>query len=188
MMNGRTAANYGPYSAPRYGASGYGSYGSYASPYSRFGGNVYGGMGGYGGGMYGLGPYGGMPPNPNDPNSLTNTLGQSTQTTFQIIESIVGAFANFSQMLESTYMATHSSFFGMPPYAGNAIAGRASLTGSSPSHGLRGRAVWESAKHDRLDLRRLCAAALAAVLLLKNKRSSRHAQPRRADAVEFRVL
>lgn len=35
--------------------------------------------------------------------------------TFQIIESIVGAFGGFAQMLESTFMATHSSFFGMPP-------------------------------------------------------------------------
>ncbi|KAA8574863.1 hypothetical protein EYC84_004107 [Monilinia fructicola] len=30
-----------------------------------------------------------------------------------IIESIVGAFGGFAQMLESTYMATHSSFFAM---------------------------------------------------------------------------
>jgi len=33
--------------------------------------------------------------------------------TFQIIESIVGAFGGFAQMLESTFMATHSSFFAM---------------------------------------------------------------------------
>jgi hypothetical protein len=32
--------------------------------------------------------------------------------TFQIIEGIVGAFSGFAQMLESTFMATHSSFFG----------------------------------------------------------------------------
>ena len=72
------------------------------------------GMGGYGGGMYGQ-P--GMMGNgdPNDPNSLTNTFSQSTQATFQIIESLVGAFGGFAQMLESTYMATHSSFFGQSP-------------------------------------------------------------------------
>jgi peroxin-13 len=76
----------------------------------------YGGMGGMGGmyggmgGMYG----GGMPgQDPNDPNSLTNSFSQSTQATFQMIESIVGAFGGFAQMLESTYMATHSSFFAM---------------------------------------------------------------------------
>jgi peroxin-13 len=33
--------------------------------------------------------------------------------TFQIIESLVGAFGGFAQMLESTFMATHSSFFAM---------------------------------------------------------------------------
>ena len=63
-------------------------------------------MPGGGGGM------GGMQGDPNDPNSLTNGFTQSTQATFQIIESIVGAFGGFAQMLESTYMATHSSFFG----------------------------------------------------------------------------
>ena len=65
-------------------------------------------------GMYGGGGMmGPMGYDPNDPNSMTNSLTQSTQATFQIIESIVGAFGGFAQMLESTYMATHSSFFGM---------------------------------------------------------------------------
>jgi len=101
-----------------------GGYGSYNSPYSRFGGmggGMYGspyggmgsmgGMGGYGGGgMYGQpGMYG---PNGQE-QSLTQTFSQSTQTTFHMIESIVGAFGGFAQMLESTYMATHSSFFAM---------------------------------------------------------------------------
>jgi peroxin-13 len=109
-----------------------GGLGGYSSPYSRFGGmgnSMYGGMGGYGGGggygsMYGGmggmgGMYGGgmgqpgmMGGDPNDPNSLTNSFSQSTQATFQIIESLVGAFGGMAQMLESTYMATHSSFFG----------------------------------------------------------------------------
>lgn len=102
--------------------------GGYSAPYSRFGGmgnsmygggygSMYGGMGGMGMGGYGGGMYGqpGMMGNgdPNDPNSLTNTFSQSTQATFQIIESLVGAFGGFAQMLESTYMATHSSFFAM---------------------------------------------------------------------------
>lgn len=83
-----------------------------------------GGMGGmYGGGMYGggygMGGYGGMYGGPGmyGPNgqeqSLTQTFSNSTQATFQMIESIVGAFGGFAQMLESTYMATHSSFFAM---------------------------------------------------------------------------
>ncbi|KAH9906521.1 Peroxin 13, N-terminal region-domain-containing protein [Xylariomycetidae sp. FL2044] len=96
----------------------------YSSPYSRmggYGGGMYGNYGGYGGmggygSMYG-GMYGGMPgmmPNdPNNPNSLTNRFSNSTQTTFQMLEGIVGAFGGFAQMLESTYMATHSSFFAM---------------------------------------------------------------------------
>ncbi|KAJ5183724.1 Peroxisomal membrane protein PEX13 [Penicillium capsulatum] len=124
-----TASNYSPYGTSRFGASsygGYGGYGGYSSPYSRFGGmgsmgSMYGGYGGMGGmgGMYGGmggmgGMYGGMPgQDPNDPNSLTNSFSQSTQATFQMIESIVGAFGGFAQMLESTYMATHSSFFAM---------------------------------------------------------------------------
>lgn len=78
-------------------------------PYGGYGG-MYGGMGGMYGGMGG--GMGAAPGDPNDPNSLTHTFSQSTAATFQIIESIVGAFGGFAQLLESTYMATHSSFFG----------------------------------------------------------------------------
>jgi len=88
--------------------------------YGGYGGGMYGSMGGYGGyggGMYGGGMYGGMPGagmpgDPNNPESLTNRFNMSTQATFQMLEGIVGAFGGFAQMLESTYMATHSSFFG----------------------------------------------------------------------------
>ncbi|KAI0548354.1 hypothetical protein F4679DRAFT_550846 [Xylaria curta] len=112
----------------RIGASPYNSaYSSpYSSPYTRMGGMGgygYGNYGGYGAGyggygsMYGGGMYGGMPgmmPNdPNNPNSLTSRFSNSTQATFQMLEGIVGAFGGFAQMLESTYMATHSSFFAM---------------------------------------------------------------------------
>lgn len=63
-------------------------------------------------------PYGtfgaGMPgQDPNNPQSLTGQWNQSTAATFQIMESIVGAFGGFAQMLESAYMTTHSSFFAM---------------------------------------------------------------------------
>ncbi|KAM3066032.1 Peroxisomal membrane protein PAS20 [Clarireedia jacksonii] len=123
----RNASAYSPYGTNRIGAVGASPYGmggmaSYSSPYSRMGGyggySPYGGMGGYGsmygGGMGGMyGNMGGMPGDPNDSNSLTHGFTQSTQATFQIIESIVGAFGGFAQMLESTYMATHSSFFAM---------------------------------------------------------------------------
>lgn len=124
-MGGMGASPYGG----GYG-TGYGSaYSSpYSSPYSRFGGGMgsYGGgmygsmggmggmgMGGYGGGMYGGGMYGGAGGmGMNDPNSLTNRFNNGTAATFQMLEGIVGAFGGFAQMLESTYMATHSSFFG----------------------------------------------------------------------------
>lgn len=121
--------NAAAYSRPL-GASPYGSYGTsysspYASPYSRYGGyggygtgmyGGYGGMGGMYGGMYGGMP-GGMPgmmgpADPNNPDSLTHRFNMGTQATFQMLEGIVGAFGGFAQMLESTYMATHSSFFG----------------------------------------------------------------------------
>lgn len=65
-----------------------------------------GGMGGmYGGGMYGGGAMG-------DPNSLAGRFSNGTAATFQMLEGVVTAFGGFAQMLESTYMATHSSFFG----------------------------------------------------------------------------
>ncbi|KAI0912861.1 hypothetical protein F4823DRAFT_559594 [Ustulina deusta] len=102
-----------PYSSPYTRMGGMGGMGSYG--YGNYG--AYGGAyGGYGG-MYGSSMYGGMPgmmPNdPNNPNSLTSRFSNSTQATFQMLEGIVGAFGGFAQMLESTYMATHSSFFAM---------------------------------------------------------------------------
>src|SRR5690554_3999387 len=107
-----------------YGMGGMGGLGGMSSPYSRYGmggmggmgmsGGMYGGMGGMGmgGGMYGGMP-GMMGGDPNDPNSLMRGMENSTATTFQMIESIVQAFGGFAQMLESTFMATHSSFFAM---------------------------------------------------------------------------
>ncbi|OAG21728.1 hypothetical protein CC77DRAFT_987261 [Alternaria alternata] len=123
----RNASNYSSMNN-RYGSpysSGYGGMSSYSSPYSSMGGgygSMYGGMGGMGGmygGMGGMGMgmggmYGGMGGMPGDPNSsLTQSFSQSTAATFQLIENIVGAFGGFAQMLQSTYMATHSSFFAM---------------------------------------------------------------------------
>ncbi|KAK3310209.1 Peroxin 13, N-terminal region-domain-containing protein [Chaetomium strumarium] len=126
-VNQNAAAYSRPYGATPYG--GMGGYGTaysspYSSPYSRlggyggYGGGMYGSYGGYGG-MYGGGMYGGMPgampgpADPNNPESLTQRFGMSTQATFQMLEGIVGAFGGLAQMLESTYMATHSSFFAM---------------------------------------------------------------------------
>lgn len=112
----RTAQPFG--TASRINSTPYGGIGGY----TRYGGinnAMYGG--GYGsmfGGIGGMPMYGGMGGpgmmgvDPNDPNSLTNSFNQNTQATFQMIEGIVGAFGGLAQMLESTYMATHSSFFG----------------------------------------------------------------------------
>lgn len=122
----------------------------YGGGYGGYGGGMYGGMGGMGSmGGYGGGMYGGMPgQDPNDPNSLTNSFGQSTQATFHMIESIVGAFGGFAQMLESTYMATHSSFFGWSSLDERIYHGH-SLT-LFYSNGLGRRTIWKPAQHPRL--------------------------------------
>ncbi|ODV97387.1 hypothetical protein PACTADRAFT_49108, partial [Pachysolen tannophilus NRRL Y-2460] len=104
---GGYGGGYGSYGS-RYGmGGGYGSlggFGGYGS--SMYGGMGTGGYGGlYGGGMYGGGAGAGMANN--------NSFSQSTEATFQLIESIIGAVGGFAQMLESTYMATHNSFFTM---------------------------------------------------------------------------
>ncbi|KAI9497109.1 Peroxin 13, N-terminal region-domain-containing protein [Zychaea mexicana] len=58
--------------------------------------------------MYGNrmgGPEGEMP--------LTQRMEAGTRPAFEVIEQIVGAFGGFAQMLDSTFMATHSSFMAM---------------------------------------------------------------------------
>lgn len=69
--------------------------------------SMYGGVPGMGMGMFGPMPY--------DPGnqSLGQTLENTTQHTFTLLHSIVQTFTGVSQMLESTFMATHSSFFAM---------------------------------------------------------------------------
>ncbi|OCH85058.1 hypothetical protein OBBRIDRAFT_798548 [Obba rivulosa] len=56
-----------------------------------------------------------MPPGAFDPArpTLTQTLESTTQHTFALLHSIVQTFSGVAQMLESTFMATHSSFFAM---------------------------------------------------------------------------
>ncbi|GAA5856746.1 hypothetical protein JCM9279_002257 [Rhodotorula babjevae] len=125
------AGAYGSSPYSRYGSSygsGYGSgYGGMSSMYggggyggmsSMYGGGYgggYGAMGGMGGGMYG-GGMGGMPGMygmPGADMSLSQRMEHGTAATFQILQSLVGAVGGFAQMLESTFMATHSSFFAM---------------------------------------------------------------------------
>lgn len=121
----QTASNYSaygqnrftsPYSSPYGGGyGGYGMGGGLGGGYGGYGGYGMGTMGGMGG-MYNR-PYGtfgaGMPGQDPNAQSLTGQWNQSTAATFQIMESIVGAFGGFAQMLESAYMTTHSSFFAM---------------------------------------------------------------------------
>ncbi|KAI9018013.1 Peroxin 13, N-terminal region-domain-containing protein [Phycomyces nitens] len=126
-----------PYGTSSYGTSGYGSsygtsgYGGYGSSYgtsgyggygSSYGTSGYGGYGGYGGmnsynrmGSYGS-PYGrpGMM-NGGGPEDmgLQQRMEIGTRPAFEVVERIVGAFGGFAQMLDSTFMATHSSFMAM---------------------------------------------------------------------------
>lgn len=111
----------GGYGSSMYGGGGYGSsmYGSgYGSGmYGGYGGYGSSMLGGYGSGMYGSGFGGGMygQNGMNGMNGMNGPggLAEGTQATFQLIESIIGAVGGFAQMLEATYMATHSSFFTM---------------------------------------------------------------------------
>ncbi|KAK9701949.1 Peroxisomal membrane protein PAS20 [Basidiobolus ranarum] len=100
--NGGLISGYGGYGASGYNG-GYGGYGGYNSGYGGYGSR-------YGGG------YGGMGMGPNGQEgglSLLNTVESTVQPTFQAIDSIVNAFGGFAHMLESTFMATHSSFMAM---------------------------------------------------------------------------
>ncbi|GMM38003.1 peroxin [Saccharomycopsis crataegensis] len=114
-MEGDIGGNpYGSAFGSRYGSM----YGSSLGGYGGYGG--YGGMG-MGMGLGGLGSYGGY-----GGYGMMNGMGMagmanggmgglaaSTQATFQLIESLIGAVGGFAQMLEATYMATQSSFFTM---------------------------------------------------------------------------
>jgi len=45
--------------------------------------------------------------------TLTSSLQATTAPAFAVLESLVTAFTSLAQLVESTYMATHSSFFAM---------------------------------------------------------------------------
>ncbi|KAL9540027.1 hypothetical protein MBANPS3_009918 [Mucor bainieri] len=114
---GYGSTGYGMNSYNRYGSS-YGGYGSSMGGY----GSSYGGYGGYGSSMggYGMNRYGagggfgrmGGPGGPDD-MGLTQRMEMGTRPAFEVVENIVGSFGGFAQMLESTFMATHSSFMAM---------------------------------------------------------------------------
>lgn len=121
----RFGSSYSPYGMSSYGG-GLNSYGGMSS-YGGYGGYGGGGLGSSyspygGGGMYGS-PMGvgmpgyGMPGqpgfDPNAPPSLTQTLEATTAQTFGMLQALVQTFGGVAQMLESTFAATHASFFAM---------------------------------------------------------------------------
>jgi peroxin-13 len=100
-----------PYASSLYG--GMGSLGGYSG--YGYGMNGMNGMNGmYPGAYSGMGMFGqpGMPFDPSNP-SVTQALESTTATTFALLHSVVQTFAGLAQMLESTFMATHSSFFAL---------------------------------------------------------------------------
>ena len=116
---GGLGSSYGGYG----GLGSYGGIGSYGGMGSYGGLGTYGGLGAYGGYGMGLGGMGGMgammgpngiPIGPDGnplPPSLTQTLESTTQHTFTLLHNIVQTFTGVAHMIESTFMATHSSFF-----------------------------------------------------------------------------
>jgi peroxin-13 len=105
-----------------YGQSTYGGIGGYGqNSYGGYGGNSYGmnrmssyggGMNSYGGG-YGNQRFGMNGMGMNGVPTMQQQMEQSTQSTFQMLDQVVQTFGGFSQMLESTFFATHSSFMAM---------------------------------------------------------------------------
>ena len=105
----------------------YNGMGSYGGMGSYVGVGSYEGVGSYGMDSYsvtnpytGMGPYSGYEPsmgmgplNPDGTPSFTQTFEATTQRTFALIQFIVHTFTGIAQMLESTFMAAHSSFFAM---------------------------------------------------------------------------
>lgn len=117
-MYGSYGGGYGGYGG--YGSSygsGYGGYGSYGglggmSSYGGLGGlggyDSYGGLGGMG--RYRQMGYGGVTGEENGGGSL-NGVADATARTFQVLENVVYAVGAVAALLESTYYATHNSFF-----------------------------------------------------------------------------
>jgi peroxin-13 len=93
------------------GLGGYNSYGGYGNlgGFGRYG-SSYGGMGGYGMGMNGIG-MNGMGMNGVGGAGGLNGVADATSRTFQVLENVVYAVSAVAALLESTYYATHNSFF-----------------------------------------------------------------------------
>ena len=126
-----TSSYSSPYGGAGYGSSAYGggfgggmgalsSYNRFGAGggYSSYGGGGYGGYGGGYGGMgggYGMnGGFGGMPGQEGMMGpTFSSSLAESTSPAFHLMESVIHSVSSVAQLLESTYMATHSSFFAL---------------------------------------------------------------------------
>jgi peroxin-13 len=103
-----------PYSSSGYGSMG-GSYAYSSPPYSSYGYGA-GGYGGYGYGAGAYGSYGGAYGNRPPFNRFGTTPADDpsgSEAAFRILDQIVQAFGGMAHMLESTFMATHSSYMAM---------------------------------------------------------------------------
>ncbi|CCE63201.1 hypothetical protein TPHA_0E01070 [Tetrapisispora phaffii CBS 4417] len=89
------------YNSPFSNNNGYFTNDGYGMDYRSLNGSRYGGM------------YSHSYSYPYNNTSQQNNITESTQATFRLLENIVGTFTSFAQMLESTYMATHNSFFSL---------------------------------------------------------------------------
>jgi peroxin-13 len=107
-----------------------------------------GGMGGMGGGMgggmysgFGTGYMPGAPYPGFDPSqaTLAQSMEAGTQQTFALLGSVVQTFSGVAQMLESTFMATHSSFAALVAVADQFARLRSALGGVL---GLFGLVAW----------------------------------------------
>jgi peroxin-13 len=79
--------------------------------YGGYGGGMGGGYGGMNGGM-GMGGMGGGMIGP-DGQPMEASIGQRMESAFQVLYSISAFFSSFSQLIDSSFSATHSSFFAM---------------------------------------------------------------------------
>ena len=101
------------YGASALGAS-YSPYSQYPSPLNPYNSGSIGAYGNYGAyGTYGIDPAYLRSSSSWQPGALT----ESTRTTFQLLENLVGTISGIAQMLESSYFATYNSFFTLMSFA-----------------------------------------------------------------------
>ena len=107
--------------------AGYSPYSQYPSLVSPYGGSI---------GAYGT--YGMDPAYLKSSSSWqTGALTESTRTTFQLLENLVGTISGIAQMLESSYFATYNSFFTLMSFA-EQLSRLRDILSADPSRGHSG--------------------------------------------------